>query len=250
MYDERHKDNAYHKAHYGSPAEFGYKDICGLFSAEKFDPEDIIRLVQKAGGKYFLTLANHHDNFDNFDSRYQPDLVCFDESVGNLHDLGAKMGLGLYRLSPWLLAHYYNLSAKWHGKKPNGVMTMKDVSGAFNSVGDENMYPILHQAFVNGIEKGTEEEIADYPFQTEDSLAEWHYQKGMTYKSAEYIICQLADVISRNGNLSICIPQHADGSIDPDARRICELIGAWMDTNGEAVYETRPFEVFGEEQIR
>ena len=357
MYDEGHKDNVYHREHYGSPAEFGYKDICGIFSAEKFDPEGMIDLAKRTGAGYFMCLANHHDNFDNFDSKYQPwnsvnvgafrdivgdwckearkaglrigvsyhatpgrvwgqfmpvrygtefpgdgtltledgkgkwwegldpkdlygpvhdinddplespfanqflnrvndlmkyrpDLVCFDESVGNLRDLGARMGLGLYRLSPWLLSHYYNLCMKWHDGKADGVMTMKDIGGRYNSVADESMHPILHQAFVNGIEKGTEDEIAEYPFQTEDSLADWHYQKGMKYKTADYIISQLADVISRNGNLAICIPQHGDGSIDKESVDICKDIESWMAVNGEAVYGTRPFEVYGEGEVR
>lgn len=97
MYDEHHKDNAYHREHYGSPAEFGYKDICGIFYAEAFDPEDLSELICKAGGRYLLCLANHHDNFDNFDSRYQPwnsvNIGAFRDIVGDWFKAGRKRGL-------------------------------------------------------------------------------------------------------------------------------------------------------------
>ena len=64
--------HAYHLAHYGHPSEFGFKDIDNLWHAENWEPEKLIALYQRAGAKYFVALANHHDNFDCFDSQYQP----------------------------------------------------------------------------------------------------------------------------------------------------------------------------------
>ena len=62
----------YHVKHYGHPSVFGYKDICHLWKAERWDPDALIQLYKKAGAKYMVALANHHDNFDCWDSKYQP----------------------------------------------------------------------------------------------------------------------------------------------------------------------------------
>ena len=54
----------YHVAHYGHPSVFGYKDIIPFWKAENFDPDHLISLYKKAGAKYFVSMACHHDNFD------------------------------------------------------------------------------------------------------------------------------------------------------------------------------------------
>jgi alpha-L-fucosidase len=62
----------YHLAHYGHPSKFGFKDIDNLWRAENWDPGKLIALYKKAGAQYFVALANHHDNLDCWDSKYQP----------------------------------------------------------------------------------------------------------------------------------------------------------------------------------
>ena len=58
--------------HYGPQSVFGFKDIDHIWTAAKWDPAKLIDLYKRAGAKYFVALANHHDNFDCFDSKYQP----------------------------------------------------------------------------------------------------------------------------------------------------------------------------------
>lgn len=72
MYEQGNPDYNYQVAHYGHPSKVGFKDIDHIWHAENWDPERLIALYKKAGAKYFVALANHHDNFDCFDSRYQP----------------------------------------------------------------------------------------------------------------------------------------------------------------------------------
>lgn len=60
----------YHVANYGHPSEFGFKDIIPLWKAEKFDPDALMELYKKAGAKYFVSIACHHDNFDLWDSKF------------------------------------------------------------------------------------------------------------------------------------------------------------------------------------
>lgn len=62
----------FHVANYGHPSVFGFKDVINTWKAENWDPAHLLSLYKRAGAKYFVALANHHDNFDNFDSKYQP----------------------------------------------------------------------------------------------------------------------------------------------------------------------------------
>jgi alpha-L-fucosidase len=72
MYIQGMPQYEYHVKTYGHPSKFGYKDICHLWKAEKWDPEALIKLYKSAGAAYFVALANHHDNFDCWNSKYQP----------------------------------------------------------------------------------------------------------------------------------------------------------------------------------
>jgi alpha-L-fucosidase len=72
MYQEGSRQYKDHLAKYGPPSVFGFKDIIHLWKAENWDPEKLVALYKDAGAKFFVALADHHDNFDNWDSKYQP----------------------------------------------------------------------------------------------------------------------------------------------------------------------------------
>lgn len=72
MYVQGSRQYDYHVKTYGHPSQFGYKDICHLWRAENWNPEELIRLYAKTGAKYFVAIANHHDNFDCWNSKHQP----------------------------------------------------------------------------------------------------------------------------------------------------------------------------------
>ena len=72
MYEEGSKDYRYQCDHYGHPSSAGFKDVIRQWRAEEWDPEHLIALYKAAGAKYFMCLANHHDNFDNYASTHQP----------------------------------------------------------------------------------------------------------------------------------------------------------------------------------
>ena len=69
MYIEGTQQYNYHVRHYGHPSKFGYKDICALWKAEKFDPEGLMEKYYKAGARYFMSQATHHDHFFNYNSK-------------------------------------------------------------------------------------------------------------------------------------------------------------------------------------
>ncbi|MDP4261255.1 MAG: alpha-L-fucosidase [Bacteroidota bacterium] len=72
MYVEGSAKYKYHLEHYGHPSVFGFKDVINEWKAELWNPEELLALYKNTGAKYFMALANHHDNFDLFDSKYQP----------------------------------------------------------------------------------------------------------------------------------------------------------------------------------
>jgi alpha-L-fucosidase len=75
MYEEGSEGYKYHCATYGHPSKFGYKDLCKLFTAPKFDQaqaDRLVKLYKAAGARYVVPVASHHDNFDMWDSKYQP----------------------------------------------------------------------------------------------------------------------------------------------------------------------------------
>lgn len=71
MYQEGSDQYNYHCQKYGHPSKFGFKDVINEWKADKWDPEELVSLYKNAGAKYFVGLANHHDNFDLYDSKYQ-----------------------------------------------------------------------------------------------------------------------------------------------------------------------------------
>jgi alpha-L-fucosidase len=72
MYQYGNSTYKFHVQKYGHPSKFGFKDVINEWHAEDWDPEHLISLYKRAGAKYFAAMAHHHDNFDNFDSTYQP----------------------------------------------------------------------------------------------------------------------------------------------------------------------------------
>lgn len=71
MYEEGSSHYLYHLKKYGHPSKFGFKDVINEWKAENWNPEELVSLYKNAGAKYFMALANHHDNFDLYDSKYQ-----------------------------------------------------------------------------------------------------------------------------------------------------------------------------------
>ena len=72
MYIQGSKQYKHHLATYGHPSKSGFMELTNLWHAENWRPAELMDLYVAAGAKYFTALANHHDNFDCFRSRYTP----------------------------------------------------------------------------------------------------------------------------------------------------------------------------------
>jgi alpha-L-fucosidase len=72
MYIQGSAQYEYHVKTYGHPSKVGFKDLIPLFKGNKWDPDRLMDLYVKAGAKYFVSMGVHHDNFDMWNSKYQP----------------------------------------------------------------------------------------------------------------------------------------------------------------------------------
>ena len=101
---------------------------------------------------------------------------------------------------------------------------------------------------VNQHNTGGPADITENYWLTDDSLSPWTwcYTEGTRYYTPQHIIHTLADRISKNGNLLLNILPKADGSIPQNQKDILLAVGDWLKKNGEGVYATRAWEVFGE----
>jgi alpha-L-fucosidase len=69
---QAHPYYTYHNEHYGHPSEFGFKDIIPLWKAERWNPEELMKLYNRVGARYFVSMGTHHDNFFLWDSKLHP----------------------------------------------------------------------------------------------------------------------------------------------------------------------------------
>lgn len=73
MYEEGSRQYKFHIEKYGHPSKFGFKDVINAWKANNWNPEELVNLYKNSGAKYFMAMANHHDNLDLYDSKYQQD---------------------------------------------------------------------------------------------------------------------------------------------------------------------------------
>lgn len=155
--------------------------------------------------------------------RYHPDLIYFDWWVGQ-----PDFRTHLARFA----AYYYNHAAEQH----QPVVLFSKLSAMADG------------AATLDVERGALAGIRPQPWQTDTSLsnASWGYVEGDTYKSPEVVVHQLADVVSKNGNLLMNVGPKPDGTIPEGAAKTLLAVGAWLKLNGDAIYGTRPWQQYGE----
>ena len=159
---------------------------------------------------------------DDAITKYHPDVIYFDEHAGDSQvDLGVHMGLGF--LAPPLVANYYNKSLQWNHGKMEVVVNLKGVGGRYNSFQNSpELLPFVDRSLVKSTEAIIESQIQAYPFQTETSIADWHYKTGQRYMDARSIVRSLMQNVSRNGTMLLNLTQHGRGDLDPEVIQICQ----------------------------
>jgi len=163
--------------------------------------------------------------------KYQPDLVWFDFGIGPRwveSPYENPFGPHLERFT----AYYYNRAAVW-GKQPAINYKLQ-------------AYP--EEAAVLDLERGKLGEIRELLWQTDTSVSynSWGYVTNHQYKTVDSLVDDLVDIVSKNGCLLLNIGPKPDGTIPAPEEAMLRQIGRWLAVNGEAIYGTRPWKVYGE----
>lgn len=329
MYNPASHEYEFHKKTFGDPKTFGYKDFIPMFKGESFDADQWVDLFKRAGAKYIMPVAEHHDGFAMYNTEFNrwnaakmgpcKDIAleikraCEDKGLtfcasshraehyffmnmgrsieSDVNDEEYSDFYGPAYLSPelsdvavfatindifaaqpdedfltdWLVrtcelidrlkpsilyfdswihnaafkpylkkvcAYYYNRAEEWG----------KEVTINFK----HNAFPPTVATY--DVERGALTGINPLPWQTDTAIGKksWGYIKNNEFKPARQIICDLIDIVSKNGMLLLNVGPKPDGTITDEETSVLEEIGAWMKDNSEGIYGTSPWKVFGE----
>ncbi|HAH23130.1 MAG TPA: alpha-L-fucosidase [Prolixibacteraceae bacterium] len=160
-------------------------------------------------------------------------LNCIDELIDNYHPdlLYSDSSLPFEEIGRTMVAHYYNQGKDKNSGMEDAVYTCKQPSNGM---------------WVQDVERGALDSISPFPWQTDTSIGDWFYKTGQKYMTGTEVIQMLVDIVSKNGNLLLNVVQTPEGDLEPDVMTILNEIAAWTPANGEGIYGSRPWKIYGE----
>lgn len=313
MYLKGTPEFEHHLKRWGPHDQFGYKDFIPLFGRPHFDADVWCDLFVRAGAKYVMPVAEHHDGFAMYATKMNrwnaaemgPKVDVVGEIARAARQRGLVFGVSNHRAEHWwfmnggreyasdvnderfadfygpaesmavtptrafkedwllrccelvdlyqpqlfyfdtwaerpplkpylkhFAAYYYNCASTW------------PLGGAINYKNDI----LAPHTGVFDVERGQCGDIQPQFWQTDTAIGKksWCHVANEEYKTAESLVCDLVDIVSKNGTLLLNVGPHADGRIGDENTRVLLEIGDWLRINGEAIYATRPWKVFGE----
>jgi alpha-L-fucosidase len=155
--------------------------------------------------------------------KYDPDFLYLDNTELPFGQAGLDIA-----------AHFYNANIARHGGRLEAVLTAK------------GLRPEHQPALVQDWERSVSDGIQPQPFEADTCIGQWHYKKDLPYKTVGQVARILVDVVSKNGTLLLNIPQRGDGTIDEREVAFLQGLAAWMKVNGEGIFRSRPWKIYGE----
>jgi alpha-L-fucosidase len=163
-----------------------------------------------------------HDRITDLIDQHEPDLLYSDGSMP-FQEYGYSV-----------VAHLYNTSVRRNGGRNEAVY--------FSKRGRDSEQGLC----VLDRERGVLDDILPRAWQTDTCIGNWHYKRGMKYKTPKMVVDMLVDIVSKNGNLMLNIPLPSSGMPDYEELELIAGITQWMDVNSEGIHGSRPWKKFGE----
>lgn len=177
------------------------------------------RFIPRAFQKQWLDLVNEYCE------KYSPDVIYFDFGLGwQDEDIQYQM-----------YADYYNRARK-NGQEVTVLQKERDA---------------LHRAFATmDLERGRMDELTDYTWTTDTSAGPWFYHKNPVWEDSNAMIDMFVDIISKNGVMILNVAPDYEGAFPPEMKQMLADFGSFTKMNGEGIYGTRPWPVYGEGRTR
>ncbi len=153
---------------------------------------------------------------------YEPDLVWFDVWLDKIPEDKR------YEFA----AYYLNAAQSW-GKEVALIHKHEDMPASLS---------------IPDYEQGRRDKLTQDVWLTDDTLSKgsWSYTTELEIKPAHWVLHDFIDIVSKNGQLLLNISPKADGTIPLNQRDVLTKMGSWLKTNGDAIYNTRPWKIYGE----
>ena len=208
---------------------------------KEFDSD--IKDPMERGDFYWPSMKEPEDHFDLFSEPFPTEEYLQDWLVRCCELVDKYRPRILYfdwwiqhsAVKPYLrkfTAYYYNRAAEWG---TGAVINYKQDAYLFGCA-------------VPDVERGQFAEMKPYVWQTDTAigLGSWGDTKDNVFRPAEDILCDLVDIVSKNGRLMLNVGPRPDGTITEEEREVLLRIGGWLKINGEAVNGARVWRKFGE----